>query len=484
MSRLSLRWTILLPLLATITVGFVAFAIYIDKSDRATRLEVIDQELARAARVDLTTLTADPSGTPPPPVSAPADSGADVVDSPVQLTLSPDGEIAAAGENPFSGDDLAALASTSQRTTSEIADHRVLVSPQPDGEVRVTALPLDGYRASTDALRRTLLLGGLVIVLLEAVMAWWLAGRLVKPLATMAATANRIADGALDTEVRHAGGSREVADLSTDIKRMVARLRAALAESERSAALATSARDDMQRFLADVSHEIRTPLTALKGYSDLYAGGMLAEPGALDRAMSRVGSESVRLHGLVNSMLELTRDGETRPHRSDVDVPEVVRAVVEDLRAAYPGRQIDLQTGRVIDAPVTGDAARIHQAVLNLGANACTHTDANTPILILVEATTSTLAVSVIDHGTGIDESERKKVFLPFYRTDPSRVRDGHSGAGLGLALAQQIAHEHDGSVSVHPTPEGGATFTLALPVGRRPATHAEEILSRRRPPP
>ena len=97
---------------------------------------------------------------------------------------------------------------------------------------------------------------------------------------------------------------------------MVARLRSALAEREQSEAVATRARDDMKRFLADVSHEIRTPLTALKGYSDLYERGMLAEPGALDRAMSRVGSESVRLHRLVNSMLELARDGETRPRSS------------------------------------------------------------------------------------------------------------------------------------------------------------------------
>ncbi len=255
---------------------------------------------------------------------------------------------------------------------------------------------------------------------------------------------------------------------------MVARLRAALAEQERSVALATSARDDMQRFLADVSHEIRTPLTALKGYSDLYAGGMLAEPGALDRAMSRVGSESVRLHSLVNSMLELTRDGEAhRQAHAEVDVAQVVRAVVEDLRAAYPGREIDLQTAETVDAPVAGDAARIHQAVLNLGANACTHTDPRTPIAVNVESTPSALTVSVVDHGAGIDEAERTKVFLPFYRSDPSRARNGHSGAGLGLALAQQIAHEHDGSVSVHPTPGGGATFTLTLPQVHRQAAES-----------
>ena len=308
-----------------------------------------------------------------------------------------------------------------------------------------------------------------MIAVLESAMVWWLARRLVRPLATMAATANRIADGALDTEVQRAGGSREMADLSHDIERMVARLRDALAERERSEAVATRARDDMERFLADVSHEIRTPLTALKGYSDLYERGMLAEPGALDRAMSRVGNESVRLHSLVNSMLLLTGSGETRSRIvSDVDLVDVVRAVLDDLRAAHPERHLDLHVDQAVDARVAGDPARIHQAILNLGANACTHTDAQTPISVLVESTTSALTVSVIDHGAGIDEAEREEIFLPFYRTDPSRVRNGTSGAGLGLAITQQVAHEHHGSVSVHPTPGGGATFTLRLPRSRR----------------
>ncbi|MGA9344597.1 MAG: HAMP domain-containing sensor histidine kinase [Nocardioidaceae bacterium] len=472
MNRISLRWLILVPLLVTITTGFAIFAIYIDQSDRSTRLAEIDRELTRAERVDLARPATGPSNgitpTTPDPTATDSTTG---VDPPVQLTLSPSGDVTVAqgGGNPFPRDTLAALASASEPTTAEIGDYRVLVSPQSDGQVRVTALSLEGYHATTDALRRTLILGGLIIAVLESAMAWWLAGRLVRPLATMAGTANQIADGALDTEVQHAGGSREIADLSTDIERMVARLRAALDERERSEVAATQARDDMQRFLADVSHEIRTPLTALKGYSDLYDKGMLADPGALDRAMSRVGSESVRLHRMVNAMLELARDGETRPQvEVDVDVPQIVRAVVDDLRAAHPERRIDVQTGHAVDATLAGDPARIHQAVLNLGANACTHTPAATPITIAVESTTTALAVSVIDHGAGIDEAEQTRIFLPFYRIDPSRVRNGHGGAGLGLALAQQIAQEHHGSISIHPTTGGGATFILRLPrVGR-----------------
>ena len=145
--------------------------------------------------------------------------------------------------------------------------------------VRITALSLGGYDAAVANLQRTLLLGGLVIVVLQGAVVWMLARRLARPMAAAAAGVSCIADGALDTVITPAGGSREMAGLSADIGRMVDRLRAALIERERSASDATRARDDMRRLLADVSHEIRTPLTALKGYSDLYARDMLRGAG-------------------------------------------------------------------------------------------------------------------------------------------------------------------------------------------------------------
>ena len=156
---------------------------------------------------------------------------------------------------------------------------------------------------------------------------------------------------------------------------------------------------------------------------------------------------------------------------TDVDVSQVARAVVDDLRAAHPERRIDLHVGPSDGPPLAGDPARIHQAILNLGANACTHTPAATPVTIATESNDAETTVSIIDHGAGIDTADRERIFLPFYRSDPSRSRDGAGGAGLGLAVTHQIAREHGGSVSVGATPTGGATFTLHLPATPRAAT-------------
>ena len=336
MNRLSLRWVVLVPLLATIVVGFVAFAVYIDRADRETRLRAIDGELTRAAQVDG---GASPPGRPGPD-APPAPSGAAVaatgVDPPVQLVVSTDGDVVSSqDENPFSPEDLLALGSTREVTTSEVGDHRVLASPQPDGQVRVTALPLAAYDAATDALRRSLLVGGLVIVALESAMAWWLAGRLVRPLAAITAGANRIAAGALDTQVQ---GARRLPRGLRAVDRHRPDGHAAEIGSDRARAGCGRRHPRPRRHeavprrrLARVPH----PPHRARGYSDLYARGMLSEPGALDRAMSRIGSESGRLHRLVNSLLELTRAREAiTPATTDVDLTEVVREVVDDLRAA------------------------------------------------------------------------------------------------------------------------------------------------------
>lgn len=470
MRRLPLRWVLLGPILATIVIGFVAFAVAVDASERALRLSEIDQELARAElspmqSVDPDPTDADSEGNATTPTPRPTSNL--TTDPPVQLTLTRGGDVVAFGgaANPFSAAELAEIAALPGGTTANVDGYRVLVSALPESLVRVTALRLDGFHAAIAGLRGTLLLGGVVIATLEAAVVWTLARRIAKPITAVASGISRIADGELDTPVWAPGGSREVVTLTNDVGRMVARLRLALAEREQSTADATRARDDMRRLLADVAHEIRTPLTALKGYSELYHHGMLTEPGALDRAMARVGDESTRLHELVDSILQTARTGEAPDRvRDRVDVARVVRNVVDDLRVAFPARVIETQS----DAPsidLVGDPARIHQAVLNLGANACRHTPTGSPISIESAESADRVTIRVVDHGPGISESERDKIFLPFYRSDPARARLDGDGAGLGLAVTQQIVFEHDGRVSVSETPGGGATFAIELPL-------------------
>lgn len=473
----------LVPIVVTMTVAFAAFAVYIDRVEADNRLADIDDELLRAERSFALQLQPGEALDPPDGNEGEDDDdlagggATDGVEPPIQLLVAEDGQILAnfGADSTLPTVVLAELASRRGLSTVESSRHRVLVTPRSDGTTQITALDLEQFDAAAADFRRTLLAGGLVISILATAVVWLLTSRLIRPVTRMAATANRIADGALDTEIAHRGGSREISDLGSDLERMMTQLRTVIAEREQAAAEATQARDDMRRFLADVSHELRTPLTALKGYSDLYAGSMLEEPEALDRAMGRIGDESQRLSMLVTDMLALAREAPTTERAEHFDASDTVRSVVDDLRAAHPSIPISLEMNPNTEHMVFGHADGLHQAILNVGSNACQHTEPHAGVQFEVTTTPTSAVINVIDHGPGIDPTEIDKIFLPFYRHQTSRGRDGRGGAGLGLAITNQIIERLNGTVSVAATPGGGATFTLTVPLAPRSSTTRSE---------
>lgn len=479
MTKPSLRWVFLVPILVTITVGFSVFAVYVDRVERNNRLADLDAELVRAERGG----GAGPAGTEqsrptPPPIDGPVRLSD--VDSPIQLLIDPDGSIVsvAATGNPFSPSDIDALVAVDGFHMVTGQNYRVRVTSLDGRLTSLTALPLDPIDEATADFRRAVALGGTIILLLVAAVVWMLVRSTTRPIIQIAAVATRIADGELDTDIDAPSRSREMAALTDDLGRMLVRLRSSLDQSARSAVEANRARDDMQRFLVDMAHELRTPLTALKGYSDLYAGGMLEQTSDVDRAMARIGSESERLHRLADDMLQLARGASDTAPIEGLDLVVVAGAVADDLRAAYPDHSILLDVGPEEACIVRGVQGRIHQAILNLGSNACQHTssgpDADTIVEIRLATDDQLATVSVIDHGPGVDPGDRDRVFLPFYRAEASRHRDGAVGAGLGLALVTQIADQHQGTVTLDETPGGGATFRLQLAMAPSAATTTE----------
>ena len=457
MSRFSLRWVLLGTVLGAITLAFTVFAVYLDRVEQVNRLDDIDTDLVRAERAALGPPGVDGSERVPPP----GDGGADLIaaDLPVELVLDADGEVVASPgvPSPFSPATLASLAMADGNQTTSDPRFRVRITETTDGSVVVTALPLDGFDTAVGRFRVALIAGGGVILGLVAATLWVLTGWLTRPLSRMAESARGIAAGDLETPVGLPAGTRETVELTVDLDLMVGRLRGALDEANRS-------REASERLLADLAHEIRTPLTALKGYSDLYAQGMLGATSDVDRAMSRIGSESERLNALANTMLQLADERTGDLEVEEFDLAQLAEEVATDLRAAYPDQQLELRVDQLGLHRMRGSRDRMQQAILNLGANACHHTALGTTIDIAVARQSEALQLTVADHGPGIDPADGDRIFLPFYRSDEARSRDGQDGAGLGLALVRQIAEQHYGSASVDSNPAGGATFTLTIP--------------------
>jgi two-component system OmpR family sensor kinase len=114
---------------------------------------------------------------------------------------------------------------------------------------------------------------------------------------------------------------------------------------------------------------------------------------------------------------------------------------------------------------VIGDDHRLRQVVANLVANAARHTPPGTPIEVAVGTQGDRAVLEVRDHGAGLSAEHAAKIFERFYRVDASRARSQGGGSGLGLSIVTAVVTAHGGRVGVAPTPGGGATFRVELPL-------------------
>ncbi len=382
-----------------------------------------------------------------------------------------------AGYTTASGD-RAELSATAQRQLSAIAGsrkpvtlnldglgrYRVVAAPSRNGgDVIVTGLSMANIDAT---LMRMLAIFGIVTVI--ALVAATTAGviiirRALAPLRRVAQTATKVAGlplsrGEVELPVRvreaDANPSTEVGQLGAALNQMLDHIAAAL-----SARQASETR--VRQFVADASHELRTPLAAIRGYTEL-TQRMGDDREAVAQAMSRVASETERMTRLVEDLLLLARLDSGRPlEREPVDLSRLAVDAVSDAHVAGPDHQweLDLPEEPVV---VTGDAARLHQVLTNLLANARVHTGAGTVVTTRLGTEGSHTVLQVIDNGPGIPAALQSEVFERFARGDSSRSRKGGS-TGLGLAIVSAVVKAHDGTIVVDSAP-GRTEFTVRLP--------------------
>ena len=330
------------------------------------------------------------------------------------------------------------------------ARYRVRASEEAQfpGYVLLIAQPL---RTEDSTLHRLLLIEVLVtavVLAALAALALWIIRISLRPLRRIEQTAAAITAGDLSRRVECADPQTEVGRVGSALNTMLDRIEA----SDRR----------LRRFIADASHELRTPLAAVRAYSELFGRGAAARPADLERSMSGITRETERMSLLVDDLLLLTRLDEGRPlEQKPVDLAAVVREAVDAARVVEPGRPLEVS---VEPATVTGDEARLRQVLDNLLANARTHTPAGTPVSVELRQVDSRARAEVADHGPGLTEEQAARVFERFYRADSSRAR-ASGGAGLGLSIVAAVVEAHGGTAEARPTPGGGATFAITLPL-------------------
>jgi two-component system OmpR family sensor kinase len=347
-----------------------------------------------------------------------------------------------------------------------VAGHAILASTNGDftsvrGATYAVAVPLRGVDTTLQRMLSFTILIGLAIIVACALAGWYGVRRAFRPLTQIEDTAKAIAAGDLTRRIPEPAAQDEVASLSRSLNAM-------LSQIEQSFAVREASEERMRQFVADASHELRTPLAAVRGYAELYRQGAVTEPDDVAGTMRRIEDESIRMGGLVNDLLLLTRLDTRRPmERGPVDLMVLAADAVQDARALAPDRQVRLLglSGDLEPTTIEGDEDKLRQVVTNLVGNAVNHTPEGTSIEIAVGRDASGRArLEVRDHGDGVDPVKARRVFERFYRADPSRGRANGGGNGLGLAIVAAIVAAHDGQVGVAKTPGGGATFVVDLP--------------------
>jgi two-component system sensor histidine kinase MtrB len=317
--------------------------------------------------------------------------------------------------------------------------------------------PLSGEAATLALVQRTLAVGGAVLVLLLAGIAYLITRQVVTPVRLAARAAERLAAGRL-TDRMAVRGEDDLARLAQSFNRMAAHLQRQIGQLEELSRV-------QRRFVSDVSHELRTPLTTVRMAADVLHDARADFAPAVARSAELLATEVDRFEGLLVDLLEISRydAGGAVLEPEPTDLREIVVRVADAAGAIAARRGSELSL-TLPESPVIAevDPRRVERILRNLLVNAVEHGEGR-PVEVSLAAGERAVAVVVRDFGIGLRPGEAAQVFRRFWRADVARSRTT-GGTGLGLAIALEDARLHGGWLQAYGEPGVGAVFRLSLP--------------------
>jgi signal transduction histidine kinase len=338
-----------------------------------------------------------------------------------------------------------------------------------------------GVPATDAELQPQLLLGTMfvlapLLLLISVAAAYAVAGNTFKPVDQLINEVEAITDGrSLHRRVPAEEADEELARLAETLNRMISRLQTSFGA--------------LRRFTADASHELKTPLTVVRADVERAmhpSAGNEERMQALEEAMQEI----ARMSDLVDSLLTLARADEGRfdLHREPIRLEPLVHDVFETAVILGEDAGVTVSLPLVEDAVVMGDATRLRQLFLNLITNAIKYTPRGGHVEITLSLRNNgEVGFAVKDTGVGIAAADLPHLFDRFWRADRVRSRrplgDARGGVdrggfGLGLSIAQWIAHAHGGTLTAQSRLARGSTFTVLLPVAK-PDAEANPVTER-----
>ncbi len=332
----------------------------------------------------------------------------------------------------------------------------VRVAGDPNTGLYVAAYDLDTELSSVAESFRIYILVALLALLLVGLVAWFVAGRLLRPIRLLRDAAARSSTAADLTERIPVTGRDDVSELATAINGMFDRLQASSISQ--------------RQLIDDVGHELKTPITVIRGHLELLDAGNIDD---VESTKALAIDELDRMSTLVSNISLLAESG--GPHfveLTEIDIASLTTSVASKATALDTSRKWEVDSANGL---ALVDVRRVTQAWLQLADNAVKYSTPGSPIVISSEIwqtrTATVLNLSVRDSGPGIAEDAQKRIFERFFRLESSKIAEG---SGLGLAIVAAIAQAHGGSVLLSSAPGEGSIFTIQLPLIKREAQLAE----------
>ncbi|MFG3405747.1 ATP-binding protein [Streptomyces sp. NPDC048142] len=353
-----------------------------------------------------------------------------------------DGSRPGRGEVSSDDPDFSDGTATVDRTT---ADYRfaAVEATTPDG-VTLTVYagaPLAAEQEAVNTVSGAMLTGLPVLLVVVAGVTWLVTRRALRPVEGIRREMAAItASEDLARRVPEPDSRDEIARLARTTNETLTVLEASV--------------ERQRRFVADASHELRSPIASLRTQLEVAEAHpeLLDLPGAV--------ADTVRLQVLAADLLLLARlDAGEKPGSATVELGALVREEVSQRTGDRIAVAVQVPEGGAFE--VNGSRGQLSRVIGNLLDNAQRHAEGS--VAVSVAADGRGVRVGVRDDGAGVPRDERERIFERFVRLDDARSRDD-GGAGLGLAIARDVASRHGGTLTVHRAAEGGAAFRLWLP--------------------
>ncbi|MFB6552180.1 sensor histidine kinase [Streptomyces sp. NPDC056405] len=299
--------------------------------------------------------------------------------------------------------------------------------------------PLSAEHGAVNTALTVMLIGFPLLLAVVGWVTWLVTGRALRPVAGIRREMAAI------TASEDLARRVPVPDTHDEVARLASTTNQTLAALESSV-------ERQRRFVADASHELRSPIASLRTQLEVAA----AHPELLD--LDGAVEDTVRLQRLAADLLLLARlDAGERPADARVDLAALAR----EEAGGRSGVSVRVEGDGVGEVTVAGSRGQLGRVLANLLDNAQRH--ARSAVEVSVRRDGDAAVVAVADDGEGVPAADRERIFERFVRLDAARSRDD-GGAGLGLAIARDVAVRHGGTLTVHEAPAGGALFELRLP--------------------